>query len=176
MAREFNYPIFLGALLALVLTGCGDGGSHADLHAFMGQARVQPKGEIEPLPVFASYTHFPYSAMAMRSPFDAPFTLDELAAGARTSKAPDEKRPREPLEAFNFSSFSMRGGLRGADGVQWALVGDGKGGVYRVTLGNYIGRNHGRIVSVTDERLDVIEIVPDGRGGWLERPRTLSLD
>lgn len=176
MAREFRYPVFCGALLALLLAGCGGSSSHADLRTFMDHTRVQPKGEIEPLPVFASYTHFSYSAMAMRSPFDAPFTLDELEADARASNAPDENRLREPLESFNFSAFSMRGGLRGADGVQWALVGDGDGGVYRVTLGNYLGRNHGRIVAVTDERVDVIEIVPDGRGGWLERPRTLSLD
>lgn len=176
MARGFRYPVFGGMLLALLLAGCGGNTSHTDLRTFMNHTRAQPEGEIEPLPVFASYRHFSYSAMAMRSPFDAPFTLEELDVGARASNAPDESRPRELLESFNFSSFSMRGGLRGIDGVQWALVGDGNGAVHRVTLGNYLGRNHGRIVAVTDDRVDVIEIVPDGRGGWLERPRTLSLN
>ena len=51
----------------------------------------------------------------------------------------------------------------------------GAGGVYRVKVGDYLGRNHGRIVSVTESKIDVVEIVPDGEGGWLERPRSLAL-
>jgi type IV pilus assembly protein PilP len=30
-------------------------------------------------------------------------------------------------------------------------------------------------VTIADERIEVVEIVPDGEGGWLERPRTLTL-
>lgn len=176
MASGLRYPVLCGALLATLLSGCGGGGNHADLRAFMERARAQPAGEIEPLPVFASYNHFSYGAMALRSPFDAPFIADDLAAGARVTNAPDESRRRELLESFNFASLSLRGGLRGADGVQWALINDGSGGIHRVTVGNYLGRNHGRIVTVGEDRVDVVETVPDGRGGWLERPRTLSLD
>ncbi len=142
----------------------------------MEQTRARPAGEIEPLPVFASYTHFSYSAMALRSPFETPFIADELAAGARLASAPDESRRRELLESFNFSALSLRGSLRGADGVRWALINDGSGGIHRVSVGNYLGRNHGRIVAVSEDKVEVVETVPDGRGGWLERPRTLSLD
>ena len=58
---------------------------------------------------------------------------------------------------------------------RWSLIDDGAGQIHRVTVGNYVGRNHGRIVQVTENRTDVIEIIPDGEGGWVERPRTLSL-
>ena len=51
----------------------------------------------------------------------------------------------------------------------------GAGGVHRVKVGDYLGRNHGRIVSVDEAKIDVVEIVPDGEGGWLERPRSLTL-
>lgn len=176
MASGFRYLIFYGALSAILLSGCSKGRGHADLDAFVERARAQPAGEIEPLPVFASYAHFSYSAMALRSPFDAPFSAEELADGARAADAPDESRRRELLENFNFASLSLRGSLRGADGVQWALINDGSGGIHRVAVGNYLGRNHGRIIVVTEDRVDIVETVPDGRGGWLERPRTLALE
>ena len=51
----------------------------------------------------------------------------------------------------------------------------GAGGVHRVKVGDYLGRNDGRIVSITDSEVQVIEIVPDGEGAWLERPRSISL-
>ena len=52
---------------------------------------------------------------------------------------------------------------------------DGEGGVHRVRVGNYLGKNHGKIVSATETSVEVIEIVPSGVGGWLERPRTIKL-
>jgi type IV pilus assembly protein PilP len=51
----------------------------------------------------------------------------------------------------------------------------GAGGVHRVKVGDYLGRNHGRIVGIDEAKVDVVEIVPDGEGGWLERPRSLAL-
>ena len=51
----------------------------------------------------------------------------------------------------------------------------GAGGVHRVKVGDYLGRNNGRIVSINDSAVDVVEIVPDGEGAWLERPRSISL-
>jgi type IV pilus assembly protein PilP len=47
--------------------------------------------------------------------------------------------------------------------------------VHRVKVGDYLGRDNGRIVSVSDSQVDVIEIVSDGEGAWLERPRSISL-
>jgi type IV pilus assembly protein PilP len=42
-------------------------------------------------------------------------------------------------------------------------------------VGDYLGRNHGKVVGIDESKVDVIEIVPDGEGGWLERPRSLAL-
>ncbi|MEC7728529.1 MAG: pilus assembly protein PilP, partial [Pseudomonadota bacterium] len=50
------------------------------------------------------------------------------------------------------------------------------GGIHRVRTGNYMGQNYGRIVGVSETRIELIEIVPNGRGGWVERPRSLTLE
>jgi type IV pilus assembly protein PilP len=55
-------------------------------------------------------------------------------------------------------------------------VRDPDGGIHRVTEGNFLGRDHGKIVELTDTYLAVVEIVSDGTSdGWVERPRTIEL-
>ncbi|KPW20165.1 Pilus assembly protein, PilQ [Pseudomonas syringae pv. aceris] len=87
--------------------------------------------------------------------------------------APDEHRVKQFLEGFNIESFEMVGTIGNESGT-FALL-RGAGGVHRVKVGDYLGRNNGRVVSIGDAQVDVIEIVPDGEGAWLERPRTIAL-
>jgi len=164
----------LGALLLGLLAGCS-GSNHQDLEAFMAEIRATPVGEIEPLPAFTPYIPFTYSVMAQRSPFDRPMQAIATDAGnERRVAPPDESRVREYLENYNFAALSMVGTLAGEKGM-WALVDDGSGGIHRVAVGNYLGKNHGRIVALTASQIEVLEIVPDGKHGWVERPRTLAL-
>ena len=88
---------------------------------------------------------------------------------------PDENRAKEFLEQFTFDSLRMVGTLeRGPD--DWTLIKDPRGGVHRVKVGNFLGRNHGKVVDMTDTYVAVIEIVSDGtEDGWVERPRTIKL-
>ncbi|TLX54106.1 pilus assembly protein PilP [Stutzerimonas nosocomialis] len=157
-----------------VLAGCGSGGNFADLQAYMDEVRAKPKGSIEPLPAFQPYEAFTYSASALRSPFQPPVKID-LARQQKGTKdiRPDDTRIKQFLEGFNIENFTMVGSLSN-DGGMYALV-QGAGGVHRVRVGDYLGRNHGRVVSINEAAVDVLEIVPDGDGGWLERPRSLTL-
>ncbi len=161
--------------LSLMMFGCGGGNDHEDLQAFMDAARASPQGEIEPLPTFGMYESFKYSVMAFRSPFEKPLTVtvgDDQ--NGKLAVKPDENREKEYLEGFNFSSLSLVGTIE-KNGTIWSLINDSEGSVHRVTVGNYIGKNHGKIVAVTASQIDVIEIVPDGKTGWVERPRALAL-
>ena len=158
----------------LALTGCGDGSDFSDLQQYLDEVRARPKGSIEPLPAFVPYEAFTYSAAALRHPFQPPVKID-LAQREKGSKdiRPDETRIKQFLEGFNIENFVMVGTLANGDGP-FALVKGGDGG-HRVKVGDYLGRNHGRIVDITDAEIEVLEIVPDGEGGWLERPRSLNL-
>ena len=62
------------------------------------------------------------------------------------------------------------------DDSTWALVQDDQGGVHRVQVGDYMGASWGKIESINDARIDITEIVTDGVGGWLRRPRTIELN
>ena len=158
----------------LLLVGCG-GGQFSDLDEFMDEKRSRPGGVIPPIPAFKAYKAFTYSATSLRSPFDRPIEIREISQLQSVSTVePDETRPKEFLEQFTLDSLDMVGSLsRG--GVDWSLIQDPDGGVHRVRVGNFLGRNHGKIVEMTDSYLAVIEIVSDGSDGWVERPRTIKL-
>jgi type IV pilus assembly protein PilP len=47
--------------------------------------------------------------------------------------------------------------------------------IHRVSQGNYVGQNDGRIVAVTESEIQVVEIISDGIGGYLERDAAIGL-
>ncbi|MFV0276106.1 MAG: pilus assembly protein PilP [Parahaliea sp.] len=161
--------------LAALLAGCGSD-DFSDLDRFMDEKRARPGGVIAPIPTFKAYEAFAYSATALRSPFDRPIEVRELEQLQSVSSVkPDENRPKEFLEQFTFDSLAMVGMLE-RGGREWTLIRDPDGGIHRVTLGNYLGRNHGKIVEMTETYLAVVEIVSDGsQDGWVERPRTIEM-
>lgn len=162
-------------IMALLLSACDSGQSHQDLHDFMAETKRRPQGQIEPLPAFRPYRPFTYSAMTLRSPFDKPVS-EEISSlrGGRTVE-PDLNREREYLESFNIATITMVGSLLRSGELQ-VLLSDGEGGVHRVSVGNYIGRSHGKIVAADSSHIEVLEIVSDGASGWVERPKIIKLE
>lgn len=165
------------AVIVLSLTGCGSSSGTADLQKYIDDIMSQPRGVIEPLPIFESYEAFTYSATGLRSPFDLPVDLDNVIKNdvPDSDVEPDLNRSKEQLEEFSFGSFSMVGTITREENQLWALVSVPGNGIHKVKEGYYMGQNHGKVVRVTSQRIDIIEIVPNGVGGWLERPRSLVL-
>jgi type IV pilus assembly protein PilP len=158
-----------------LLSACGSR-DFSDLDAFMAEKRARPGGIIAPIPTFKAYEAFSYSATTLRSPFERPIEVRELAQmQAISAVKPDDNRAKEFLEQFTFDSLRMVGSLERGQG-SWTLIQDPEGGIHRVTIGNYLGRHHGKIVEMTDNYVAVVEIVSDGtEDGWVERPRTIKL-
>lgn len=163
------------SLLCIVLTACSRSSDMADLQQFVVEVSMRPGEPVEPMPVFLPYEAFTYSAASMRSPFDVPVMAGTGVGVESTSTVqPDFTRTPEPLESFALTALSMVGMIT-RDGATIALIRDELGMIHRVGRGNYLGRNHGRVVQVTPEEVSIMEIVPAGDGGWVERPRTLAL-
>ena len=170
-----NARYFCLCLCAVLFVGCDSGVKHKDLKDYIEETKAKPAGRIQEIPAFKPYEAFVYSAASLRSPFDRPVDVQQrLYSQSSENVKPDFSRTKEYLERFDFNSLSMVGTLERA-GILWALIKDQTGGIHRVTVDNYLGQNHGRIVSAAETKLDVIEIVSDGLDGWLERPRVLAL-
>ncbi|MGF2736587.1 pilus assembly protein PilP [Marinobacter sp. DUT-1] len=178
MAAKHAGKAWLGVCLVSLLTACTQESGFSDLDQFMAETRAKPRGHVEPLPEFKAYEAFTYSAADRRAPFEPPVDVQLTMVDDQpvSDVEPDLDRPREVLENFDLKELSMVGTLQGPTGNLFALIRDSSGGIHRVRSGNYMGRNYGRIVGVSETRIELIEIVPNGSGGWVERPRSLSLD
>ncbi|MDZ7788723.1 MAG: pilus assembly protein PilP [Halofilum sp. (in: g-proteobacteria)] len=168
---------WLPLLALLVLAGCSD--DMSDLREFVEETKQRPGGQIEEIPEFEPYESFDYDSAELRDPFRPSegfgMTAEEQAASESESDlAPDTSRPKEPLEQFPLDSLEMVGTL-GQNGQEWGLVKSPEGVIHRVQEGNYLGQNYGRITQLEAERIEVLEIVPDGQGDWMEREAALSL-
>ena len=162
-------------LSAALLYGCGGTGDYADLRAFMEDAKARPAGPVEPLPSFEQMPPFAYQASTMRGPFDPPVVVKKVERASGGAKVqPDLNRVKQFLEQFPIATLAMVGTLAQGDRL-YALVRDGEGGVHRGQLGDYMGTDYGRIQKIAESELELIEIVPDGTGGWVERARTVAL-
>ena len=156
-----------------LLTGCT---SRLDVVNEQMQAiRSQPPQPVPPAPVFLPVPSFAYSAQQLRSPFMPPSLAMELRVAAGRQILPDLSRPPQYLEQFPIESLVMKGTLKRSNGSLYGLIQAPEGGVVRVEKGNYLGKNYGRIVDITPSQISVIEIVPNGRDGFVERPRNLVM-
>ena len=161
-------------VLALLLAGtlvAGCSGRDAELDRFIAATKKEPGGRVEPLPEIKPYDTFTYTSSSMRSPFVPGGSGASSAPGIR----PELRRNREFLEQFSLDTLRMVGTLK-LGGHNYGLVQVKDGRVQRVLVGSHMGQNEGKISEITPSKITLTEIVPDGLGGYIERPAALALN
>lgn len=160
-------------LLALCLAGCQQ--DKEDLNAYVAKVKLQQKSDIPPIPIMKPYESFKYAAGELRDPF-IPTVVDmsepEQQPLADNGIHPDTNRRKEALEAFELGDLQFVGTLEQEQ--FWALVRAPDGVIHRVQVGNYMGQNHGKVLAISETALKLREIVPNGRGGFIERDASVS--
>ena len=114
-----------------------------------------------------------YRADNLRSPFQPAQTTP--IDTPQSSAQPDAKRQKGPLEQFALEELAMIGTLSGEDD-RHALIADPAGTVHLLAEGDYLGKAHGRIASIAEGEISLLETIRDGGGGWRQRPRSLALE
>jgi type IV pilus assembly protein PilP len=169
-------PLAVLLSCTLVLGACARGvtstpGDAPNLQRWVAEVKKRPAPALEPLPVMKQFETFEYAAQSLRDPFSNAFTDDSGGAGPR----PDPNRRKQPLENFPLDSLDMVGTIGEGSSLAALVLAPDKV-TYRVRTGMYLGQSDGRVTSVTDDRIELVELVPDGAGGWLERPAAISMD
>ena len=178
MQISFSSParMLIAACLVLSLSACGRSitstpGDAPNLEKWIADVRARPAPPLEPLPVMQQFETFEYAAQNLRDPFSNAFSDQSGGSGPR----PDPSRPRQTLEQFPLDSLDMVGTIGRGPGVVGLVMAPDKV-TYRVRPGAYMGQNDGRITAVYEDRIELVELVPDGAGGWLERPASVALE
>ena len=153
-------------LLGLVAAGCS--GGQSDLQKWIADTKKKPGGRIQALPEVKPYESFVYGAGSMRSPFQP------QGASGQASLRPSTRRNREFLENFSLDTLKMVGTFKVGNNF-YGLVQSKDGLVHKVQPGNYLGQNDGKVTEITGGKISLVEIIPDGLGGYIERPASLAL-
>jgi len=156
-------------LMCGLLAACGSG--RGDLEKWVAEVKARPAPALPPLPIMQQFETFEYTAQNMRDPFDQAFSGEGSSSGPR----PDPGRRKQTLEMFSLDSLKMVGSLGGGKNLVALVMAPDKV-TYRVTPGAYLGQSDGRVTGVYEDRIELVELVPDGAGGWLERPAKLALE
>lgn len=176
MSRTAGLKLAAAVAVLALLSGCGRGvtstpGDAPNLESWVAEVRARPAPPLDPLPVMQQFETFEYAAQGMRDPFSDAWANPDGNSGLR----PDPNRRKEPLEQFPLDSLDMVGTLGKEPGLVALVMAPDKV-TYRVRPGVYLGQSDGRVTGVHEDRIDLIELVPDGAGGWLERPASVALD
>ncbi|MFA5983475.1 MAG: pilus assembly protein PilP [Methylococcaceae bacterium] len=159
-----------------LLSGCGND-DLTDLKQYINEVKVRPKGQIEPLPEIKVVEPFIFNPEGLRDPFQAngeegEVQTEEVASGSGIK--PDTTRRKEDLEAFPLDSLRMAGTVVIKANL-WGLVKASDGTIHRVRVGNYMGKNYGKVIRILKDKIELMEIVPDKPGVWREQLASLAL-
>ena len=161
-------------LLASVLSACMQEDMN-DLQSYVAEVKGRDKAPIEPLPEIKVVEPFVFRPNQMRDPFEPDEALqqpDEVRV--ETGIRPDTLRAREELEDYELDTLRMVGTVR-QEGVVWALVNAKEGTIHRVRIGNYIGKNYGKVLNIMDNKIELVEIFADSSGAWRERKASVTM-
>jgi type IV pilus assembly protein PilP len=163
-------------ILILLMTACQQ--EKDDLTLYVAKIKARPPSPIAPIPVLKPYEKFEYAASDLHNPFlpvvvDLPDAVVEEKVLVDNGIRPDTNRLKEALEEYSLGELSLVGTLE--QEAMWALIRSPEGVIHRVQVGNYIGKNYGQILSISEAEVALQETVPDGNGGYIHRNNTLSV-
>ena len=103
------------------------------------------------------------------------FHIDEVARAHGEVIASSRVQIIQTVDGGVLSELHVKEGDHVKAGQILALIQTPDGEIERIQRGSYMGLNHGRVTRITPTQIDLIEIIPDGREGYVERPRSLVL-
>ena len=164
-------------LTTLLLAGCGVN-DLSYLRAYADNILSRKGSRIAELPPVEPYEVYTYASSGKVDPFE-PFFKEQQSTQEATEIAgnglqPNFDRNKEELENFALDSLRMLGTLE-LESELWAIIRSPDGTIHRTQTGNFMGHNHGKIVAIYEDSIELNEIVEDGRGGWQERTAGLAL-
>lgn len=165
--------------LAVVLMGCcallfGCGNDQGDLLNWMNDQSANMRGAVKPLPEIKIFPVVDYVSVNDLEPFNTARIEPAKPERIRVNDPRlDPDRQREPLEAYPLESLKMVGVLGKGKSIN-ALIQADKA-LYQVRIGNFIGRDYGKVIAINQDSLELQELVEDLNEGWIERVTTVQL-
>jgi type IV pilus assembly protein PilP len=171
--------LILALGLSAVLLGACSNTEQEELQQWMAQQRAQARPRITPIEEPKKFQPQTYTVDGGADPFESAkltqaLRRDAAQQGGQAGLMQSElNRRKEPLEAMPLDAMAMVGSLQ-KQGQPTALVKVDRL-LYQVRVGNYLGQNYGKIIRITENSIQLREIIQDVTGEWIERNTELVL-
>ena len=176
LLHNLGYRLLPMLAVFALLSGCTSG--DADLRAWVAAEKAKRGAPVPPLPVLKTFETFEYTYKDndpdVRDPFGMSVSERQQAVTTTGGGPQPDQHPKEPLEGYPLDSLKMVGTIGGGAGIE-GLVKDPEGVVHRVHMKNYMGQNNGKITAIAEDHLDLVELVSNGTGGWMEHQAKIAL-
>ncbi|WP_419420413.1 pilus assembly protein PilP [Legionella sp. D16C41] len=163
--------LWLNLFLILILSACSST-SEDDLEQYISSIKMRKVSPIEPLPTFIPPVKFIYPEQDNRR---SPFKQKEVIVTTEPDQfTPDLKRPKQRLEQFPLDALKFVGVIEQVSTI-WGLISLPNGEIVRVKPGDYMGKNFGKIIRITDTELLLEETIQIA-GKWQKRKIQFNLN
>lgn len=165
LQRSLRIVVLL--LFSSFLSSCS--GDNSDLVKYMNDVKARPPMKIEPILQLAPLPIFKFPENDnRRNPFKP---IDQKK---RTDLfEPDQKRPKQALEAFPLNGLKFVGTLKEGSAI-WALIKRPDVQISRIRVGQYMGQNYGRVILIKNDFINLEETVKNS-GTWEKHITTIKL-
>ena len=127
------------------------------------------------MPEHRTIETFRYSAASIESPFSVKNVISTIKPSPTEAAVfLNQDRVREPLEFFSLDTLKMVGTLKRNNEI-YAIVLTPEEMVHRVSIGEYMGADMGRITAISDGEITLEETVRVKRGRWEKRKASIAL-
>lgn len=173
MKKLFALAVCLG------LVACG-GPDHQDLRQWMADNTANLRGAIAKLPEVKPYEPVPYDAEGLVDPFKPakiePESRYKQGNGRGGAFQPDfeaREMRNNVLEKYPLESLKMIGYMNVNKRPLAVIQVEDK--VKQVKVGEYVGLDFGMVTQITENEVQLRELVQDSAGDWSERKSSLFL-
>lgn len=159
--------------------------THQMLEQQLTEIPHHPSGQIEPLPKRVRQYSPVYTGNSLRDPFSPKskplealgrVNLSSAKKTLESLKPPNKNHQKTQLENQPLETLTLVGTLQFTETEPpTALIDSGKDELHKVTVGQYLGPDFGRVTKITSDTIFIEEIVQDERGLWIKRPKQLKL-
>lgn len=176
--------LLLVTILSFVLGACG-GNNMDDLRQYVAEIKARKNPQVDPIPSFTIIPNHFYEVEDKRDPFrpmedlqgqQMQMTAIDAQNSGRNCERPDPYRIRVGLELIPLDALKMTGTLLDGQGNLWGLVTSRSDGItYRVQVGDYMGEHDGQVIDITETKIELRELYPDGSGCYVEQISSIAL-
>jgi len=180
MIKNQLFKLLILCIIGIGLAGCFNRDMD-DLKKKVADIKAKKNVKVAALPIYKPTFQAIYKGG--KNPFES-FIQSKNAVSDNEPLLKNKVCPKQPrstyriqtgLEKFPLDSLKMKGSFHDHSGILWALVVDPEDVMHTVKEGHFMGQNFGKVIVVSEDKIELEEKYPDEKVCWITKETKISL-